>query len=341
MKQENNEKIDDLEGDILFDPEPLEENPWDKEKAEEDVHTKRDDRSVTSKEIYTLSIPNTERLKNGEPNPGYNKLCLDKDHSIPPATEIPCVVLKRIRPNIESVPWNESQGLPPWEKTIGYSFDGEIPTPNKKGDYFPSCIDPFTEKPYAYCSLPTEYDGNRDIVVRDIDYKAVRTITRKDFSYLSKDAAIEVCGECPRGRWANTMSDVDRKKYGIRTNTKPPSCDEHILMYCWHLNLKLLFVIYFKRSSLGGASNFLGSFARKSGDEDIHRLPLFRYESIIRIKQLERHSIPVISNTGKEANYREIKPIVEWFKTRENDFVRNLSITLQELKEAEEATPSE
>lgn len=330
----NNEQItDDLDGDIIHpdEQEQPQASTWDNEQVEDDVYSGRDREQL--KEIYVLTIPNKKKLKSGEDNPGYGLLCLDKELTIPPAETIPCVVLKRIRPNIESVPFNESEGLKPWEKTLGYSLDGIKPTPNALGEYFQSCVNPQTGKPFACCSRPTEYeDGKQQVLPLDAERQAL--ITKKDFPYLSKDMKIETEGECWRGRWANTLPESDRKKWGITSQKAKPRCDEHVIIFAWHLTQELLFAGYFKRASLAGANNFLSGFKRTTGP-NAKSIPLYTREALISIRHHETYSIPVITNTGKEANYSKIKPVVDWFRGREGDFVRNLSLVLTELREQE------
>jgi len=326
---------DDLAGDILKQPEDipgviLTTNPWDSEEVKNDVYDRRD--SEVTRNIFTLTIPNNQYLENGQENPGYHKLCIGRDYSqFQPEDSIECVVLKRVRPNIESVPYNESRGLEPWERTVGYSLDGIRPTPNAKGEYFQSCIDPFTSKPYAMCSQATEFN-KRERVVKSLDTDT-SVITNKDYSYLPKETKIECCGECPRARWGNTMTAEDRKKYGIRSVETKPSCDEHILMYCWHLTRKLLFVVYYKRASLSKADSFLAGFKRSSGPTGKKGIPLYRYISLLSVEVVSAYVIPVITNTGKESDYSVMKPVVEWFEERESEFIRNQALVLQEMKE--------
>jgi hypothetical protein len=127
------------------------------------------------------------------------------------------------------------------------------------------------------------------------------------------------------------MTDKDRKQYGIKSPNKAPDCDNHIILYCWHLIEELLFVAYFKRSSLNKAASFLTTFSKTSGPVK-KKLPTYKFESLIRVEHSGNYAIPVISNTRKEADYGKLKPVVDWFNEREDQFVRNLSLVLEEMK---------
>jgi hypothetical protein len=156
-------------------------------------------------------------------------------------------------------------------------------------------------------------------------------INRQTFDYLPEGMEIKCQGECPRARWGNTMTEEDRKKYSVRTEKAKPFCDEHIILYCWHLYREVLFAQYFKRASLDDADDYLKGFNR--GGPSGGKLPLYRFVSRISIKHVEEYAIPTIVNTGVEADYNKIKPIVDWFDEREGDFVRNLSVSLQDMEE--------
>lgn len=326
---------DDLDGDILDPPKDEAVSPWDKEEAEPDVYDEKD--STTSREIYVMGIPNEPKLKSGADNPGYRKVCFDKEMTIPPADSVQCVVLKRIRPNIEQVPFNESKGLEPWEKILGYSLDSIRPTPNTQGEYFPSCISSETGMPYCRCSSPSVFEDG-EVVEKEIDTDIEEDITKKIFPYLKSKEVIKAKGECYRGRWANTIPEATRKALGVRSIKDKPICDHHIIIYAWHLGERFLFSGYFKRASLKGADNFLASFKRNIGPET-KRLKLPSRVAEITVKDCGQYAIPVISNTGREANYTQIKPIMEWFKEREGRFVRNTSVSLEEMKEQADFKP--
>lgn len=326
---------DDLDGDILSPPKQDGVSPWDIEKAEADIYDGKD--STASREIYVMGIPNEPTLKNGSDNPGYRKVCFDRDMTIPPADMVQCVVLKRIRPNIEQVPYLESKGLEPWEKYMGYSFDSVRPTPNTSGEYFPSCIDPDTGMPFCRCSYPSEFE-DREVVEKSIDTEIEEEINKKIFPFLKTKDTIKAKGECWRGRWANTMPEAERKAYGIRSAKDKPICDHHIIIYAWHLAERFLFSGYFKRASLRGADSFLSSFKRTVGPET-KKLALPSRIAEIRVKDCGQYAIPVITNTGREADYAQIKPIMEWFKEREGRFVKNIAITMEEMKEQADFKP--
>jgi hypothetical protein len=327
MNKEPAGMSDDLDGDILApnrkkdEPETV-SNPWDNEEAEKDRFSGRDQEQ--GRELYNLSIPNNEVFDDGSDNPGYHRLCLDKKQTIPPSDLIRSVVLARLRPNIAQLPYNESKGMPAYEKMIGYSFDGISPTPDSTGKYMDQCCGP-DETPFACCSIAPDWDGGEPTPTALLTTE--RTVTPKDFDYLKKGSKIKTKGECPWGRWGNGMIDKDLKKFNMRATAKP-TCIENIIFLHYHLDLGIYFNSYWKVMSKKSADAFITSF--KLGNKE---QPLRRYIAEITVKAESTYVVPFIQNTREEADYALIKPVWDYFQENQDKFIRNTALVMEELRQ--------
>lgn len=337
-KQERDENpIDQIEGDDLLDgdllppddlpkPPPIsgDENPWADSKREEDEYSDSDGASRTR--IYTLTIPNDDEAK------GYGHLCLDtKNFSLAPQKSFECVVIYRIKPNIMNVPFNESRGLKSYERTTGYSLTGKHPTPDSQGNFCPECLNS-DDVPFFQCSITPPYTKDKKTTPLSIE------------SGVIPGTKIKGVGECPKGRWGNTLPAKVRKEYGIRSERAKPMCDKHIILFAWHLDYDVLFNGYFKRTSLPFATEFLASCTRGMGD-DATQYPFHAFIARIEVEKVESYFIPKIINTNKWSDRRKIEPIVEYFKENKSRFVRNMMLVWEEMKnkdaKAEEFPPED
>jgi len=78
---------------------------------------------------------------------------------------------------------------------------------------------------------------------------------------------------------------------------------------------------------------FIASFRRAN-----HEDPLRRFVAEITVKKESTYAIPQIRNTGEEADYAQVKPVWDYFNENKQKFVRNESLTMEELrKEAAKA----
>lgn len=297
-------------------------SPWDNSEVDDD-----DDRDgEPSKRIYTLSVPNEEEV-NGRPNPGYRKLCLDsKKWTFPPEDKTECVVLSRIFPNIYQVPFNESKGMEPWEKMLGYSFDGIQPAVNLGGDCFEECCNVYNDDmPYLNCSIEPPYDPSKKNKAVALD-NAVGSLV---IPGSKKTLAAE--GECPKGRWSNTLDAKTRKLYGIKSDKAPPMCDKHIIFFCWHLKFEVAFAAYFKRTSYASARAFLSSRTRGLGDNQ-KKYPFRAFLAQISVEKEGRYARMRIDNTGEWSDPDIVTPAYNYFDENRSKFVKNLALVLEDMK---------
>ncbi len=311
MENRTDKSIEDMEQDAVEVPAPKESgtgfstDPWSGEKRKEDEFSDRDGEARVK--LYTLSIPN-EPLKKGNPNPGFRRLCLDQDGAIAPRDVIRCIVIDRTLPKLAQVPYKEGKKLPkdePWRKYLGYSRDGLSPTPDSQGNFMPMCVGP-DSKPWTKCSLPSIF---KDGEVQEIPLEE---------------------GECPRGRWGNSMVDIDRTKFKVDI-TDSPKCDDQIILYLWDLDMMIPFVAYFKIMSYASARDFLASCTRSIGGEK-KEYPFYSFVAQISIEDKAEYVIPNIINTNQFTEPAKVKPIINWFDDNRDKLVRNLSVQMEEMK---------
>jgi len=303
------------------------DDPWAGEERKDDEYSKGDKEATVK--LYTLSIGD-EPVLNGKPNPAFRKLCLVKDMSIEPRELIRCAVLERIRPRIAQIDYQESKKLPkdePWLKYLGYSFNGNHPSPDSQGNVFSLCINKDKGKPYYRCSMRSKWDeaGNVEEVPLLDDSGKIQEGNEKP---------INAHGECPWGRWGNSLTDEDRKLYGISVDDTP-MCNENLLLYCWDLDLLAPFVVYFKVSSIKAGEAFVSSCERGIGDKK-KKYPFYAFEAHLTVLDKGRFAIPHIINTGKFILPKDIKPVVKWFENNRHLLVRNLSLSMEESKKRKE-----
>lgn len=325
MTEERSEKsIDQMEQDAGAEedsvPAPpvtkdtVSSDPWGGEERKKDQFSDRD--AEPRVKIYTLGIPN-KPAKDGQPNPGYRRLCLDKKMGIAPREVIRCVVLHRTYPNLAQVPFKEAQKLPesePWRRYLGYSFEGERPTPDSAGKYFKLCKNA-EGVAFKMCSLETQWDDDGHPIETPL-----------------KD------GECPWGRWGNSMVEADRGlKWKIPIDATP-TCNNQIILYCWDLDIMVPFRAYFKVTSYGYADDFLGSCTIGVGDNAKKR-PFHAFVAHITVEDRDEYAVSKIVNTKQFTDPAQIKPIVKWFEENKSIFVQNLSLQMEEAKKrADKAT---
>lgn len=312
MSDERDERsIDEMEQDVVnvsSGPPVDEEDEWAGETRKEDEFSDRDGEAKLR--VYTLSIPN-KAIQDGKPNPGYRKLCLDKDFTIPPREIIRCAVIDRVMPKIAQVPYKEAQKLPqdePWKRYLGYSRDGIAPSHDSDGNYWKLCMN--GDRAFKKCSQPTVFKDGSPIEVPLDD------------------------GECPWGRWGNNMVDADRQTYKISDDASP-TCNDEIILFCWDWDRSLLFKSYWKVMSLGFAKDFLASCTVGLGDKQT-KYPFYAFEAQISILDKEEYVIPKIVNTLKKHQLKKIKPIVAWFEQNRSSIVKNLIVEMHDLKKKKE-----
>jgi hypothetical protein len=307
-KERADKSIEEMEKELdspeVAAPKPG-DDPWAGEEREKD---ERDGEPRVK--IYNLSIPN-KATRNEKPNPGYHKLCLDQDFAIEPRDIIRCIVLDRTFPRVAQVPFKKQKDLPqdqPWLKYLGYSFDGHVPSPDSEGKYMKMCLN--GDVCWKQCSLPSRFEDGEVQVTPLAD------------------------GECPHGRWGNTLPADIQTKFKVDDET-PPRCNDQIVFYCWDLDIMIPFRAFFKITSIGYARDFIASCSRGMGD-DIHQYPFYAFEAQIMVEDKGEYSIPKIINTNKFTQPATVKPIVAWLKQHRQIVVRNLSLQMEEFRKNKE-----
>ena len=313
--QRAGKSIDEMEADageleVSVPAPPMqsdETDPWKAQSRKSDEFSETDGEPRVK--LYTLSIPNKTKIGDRD-NPGFRKLCLDKKLTIEPRELIRCIVLERVKPKISVVPFKTAEQLSndePWKKYLGYSFDGKKPTPDSAGFYFPRCMCS-KDSPFSICSLPSKFEkGGGDVIVEDL-----------------KD------GECPWGRWPNTLPTETLIRFKIKEET--PSCNDNIIFYCYDLDILVPFRIFFKVTSANTAKEFIRSCTKGIGDEAV-KYPWYAFEAQITVEDHGNYAIPKILNTGKFTTPSKIQPIITWFNTNRPSLVKNL---IEEMKDAKE-----
>lgn len=293
---------------------PSPDDPWAGQARKKDEYSDRDAKPRVK--IYTLGIPN-KPMKDGAVNPAYRRLCLDSKLAIAPRDLIRCIVFHRTYPNIAQIPYKEQSKDEPWKNYLGYSMDGIKPTPDSTGKFMKFCSQDvaknldtgemgWKESPFLMCSQPTVFkDGEPQETSLDVR-------------------------ECPWGRWGNSMSLADREKYKIKADTRP-LCNDHIILYCWDLDIMVPFRAYFKVTSLGSARDFLGSCSRGVGD-DITKYPFYAFEAQITVEDHDEYATAKIMNTNKFTDPNRISPIVNWFEANKDIFVQNTAVQMEDMK---------
>jgi hypothetical protein len=300
--------IEQMEADAETVPAPKAgegDDPWAGEGRAQDEFSDRDGEARVR--IYSLSIPN-KPTKDGNPNLGFRRLCLDKDYAIAPRDVIRCVVLHRTLPKLAQIPYKEAEKLPkdePWRKYLGYSMNGISPSPDSQGNCFSMCVGP-DKKSWAQCSSPSVFKDGEVVEVPLED------------------------GECPWGRWGNSMIDADRTRFKI-ANTDTPECNDQVVLYCWDLDLMIPFIAYFKITSISSARDFIASCSRNIGGE-VKEYPFYAFVAQIIIDDKGQYVVPKIVNTNQYTEPAKIKPIIGWFVENKEKFVRNLSLQMEDAK---------
>jgi hypothetical protein len=321
------EPIDTGEEEDRLPPHPVVKSPWDN--AEPDEADPRD--GEPSKRIYTLSVPNEEEV-GGKTNPGYQLLCLDaKKFTLPPEKMIECVVLARIFPNIFQVPYTESRSMKPWEKMLGYSFTGLHPSVNLAGECFEECTNVHNNDiPYYLCSIEPPYDPSKKSRIVSLSQD------KGELKVPKSKKALKAEGECPKGRWANTLDVKTRKLYGIKTDKAPPMCDKHIIFFSWHLKYEVVFASYFKRTSYPSAKTFLSTRIRGVG-EGAKEYPFRAFVANISVEKEKSYARSRIDNTGEWSDPSVVEPAFNYFMENKNRFVKDLALVLEDMKKKHDA----
>jgi hypothetical protein len=178
------------------------------------------------------------------------------------------------------------------------------PAADSDGVYFKLCT--HENKPFKICSIGSKFvDGE------------VEEVPLGD-------------GECPWGRWGNSITEANRQQWKIK-DEDTPTCDDQIILYCWDLDMMVPFRAYFKVMSYGYARDFLASCTRGIG-EKATEYPFHAFVAHITVEDKDEYALTRIVNTGNFTVKDQIMPIVKWFDDNQGIFVRNLALQMEEAR---------
>jgi hypothetical protein len=322
-KERMEESIDEIESDTAVKAPDLEksDDDWAGQEATADKFDDKD-REQTVK-LYKLFIGNTP-LVGTELHPGFRKLCLDKKMEILPREIIRCVALERRRPRLAQVDYDKREKLKnSLDRYLGYSHDGIRPSMDPDGNFLPMCIG--EGKPFAMCSGRTRFEDGAP---------CIEPLSDEKFEFVRGDMKQDGAGECPRGRWGNSLTDEDRLRFKIGEEDRP-KCPEQVSIYFWDLDLSIPFVVYFKVKSLKTAESFIASFFDGFGESRKKR-PLYSYEAQIMVEDHGNYATPKMINTKKPTSKKLVQPIIDWWDASRGAFIRPLVDVIKEIRERNE-----
>lgn len=323
-KEREDKSIDEIEDGEKVKAPALQKDTADDWLGDEAPSDKFDgkDRDQTVR-LYKLYIGN-EPLKDGSQHPAFRKLCLDRNLEILPREMIRCLALERRRPRLAQVEYEKQKKLKdPLERYLGYSHDGDRPTMDPDGMFLPLCVG--DGAPFAECSHRTRFEDNVPVV---------ENLSDDTFQFERGKTKMTGKGECPWGRWGNSISEEDRLRFKIGEDDRP-KCPEQVSMYFWDLDLNMPFVVYFKVKSLKTAEAFIASFFEGFGEQRKKR-PLYSYEAHILVEDHGNYAIPKMINTKKPTKKQVVMPIIDWWEGSREQLVRPLVDVIKEIREKNE-----
>ncbi len=324
-KDREEKSIDEIEGEVKAPDLSDGTDDWAGEEAASDKFDGRDrDQTVR---LYKLFIGNTP-LSEGKQHPGFRKLCLDKNLEILPRDMIRCVALERRRPRLAQVEYKEREKLKnSLDRYLGYSHDGNRPSMDVDGNFLPLCI--ANGKPFACCSHRTTFEDRVPVM---------EPLSDETFTHERGKIKQDAAGECPWGRWGNSITEEDRARFKIGDEDRP-RCPEQVSIYFWDLDLNLPFVVYFKVMSLKTAEAFIASFFDGFGEHRKKR-PLHSYEAHIMVEDKGNYALPKMIQTKKPTKKQLVGPIVDWWNSSRSQLIRPLVDVIKEIKERSEKEDS-
>ena len=323
-KEREEKSIDEIESAGEVTAPDLTKNgtdDWAGEEAESDKFDDRD-REQTVR-LYKMFIGNTP-LMDGKQHPGFRKLCLDKNLEILPRDMIRCVALERRRPRLAQVDYDKRDKLKDsLDRYLGYSHDGSRPSMDPDGNFLPLCIG--SGKPFACCSHRTTFEDRVPVM---------ESLSDETYAFKRDKITQDGVGECPWGRWGNSITEEDRLRFKIGEEDRP-RCPEQVSIYFWDLDLSIPFVVYFKVKSLKTAEAFIASFFEGFGEHRKKR-HLYSYEAHIGVEDKGNYAIPRLMNTKKPTKKKLVAPIVDWWNSSRGQLVRPLVDVIKEIRERNE-----
>ena len=323
-KDRMEESIDEIESDAVVKAPDLDkpDDDWAGEEATADKFDDRDKEQTVR--LYKAFIGNTATL-DGKLHPGFRKLCLDKNLEILPRDSIRCVALERRRPRLAQVDYDKRDKLKDsLDRYLGYSHDGYRPSMDPDGNFLSMCISD-NGKPFACCSSRTNFEDGAP---------CIDPLSDEKHEYKRGDVKITGEGECPKGRWGNSLTEEDRLRFKIGEDDKP-KCPEQVSIYFWDLDLNVPFVVYFKVKSLKTAETFIASFFDGFG-ENRKKRPLYSYEAQIMVEDHGNYATPKLINTKKPTKKNRVQPIVDWLEGSKGLFIRPVVDVIKEIRERNE-----
>lgn len=354
-EEEKEEKsIDEIENDNETVPAPDFSDDSDTIDPNADLDEREDDEfSDEDKEEYvklhtafvSKEEPTTEA---GTVNPHYRKIMLDRNGSLGYHDELSVIVLERRRPRLAMIDYNKRDKVKdkPWKANLGTSFDGKCPSIDENGNVLAYCRHPKDHPtnpgvPFAICSRKSEYDEDGLVMITPLDREVKATLerTKSDGTKVTVDA----CGECPRGRWKNTLSDAEKEEFNILPgNNDSPDCDLIVDIYGWVLDIEVPFIATFKSGGIASAENFIKSCVVGFG---ANRRKV-AFHNFIAHLGVESGSTAgnnwqrlKIMNTKDRTDKKVVGPIVEWWKENRANLIRDRMMMIQ--RQAEKAEKEE
>lgn len=330
-KERDESNIDDLEktAEQGASVPPPEKNGWGSMTREDDQFSGKD--KEPSIRLYRLYIGN-EPMLSGDIHPAFRKLCLDRDLAIQPRDMIRAILLERRYTRCAQIPYDKRDKLPKDDHTakyIGYSHDGVRPSVNSLGEPLMLCINQEHEKPFLLCSGDSVYKDNEVQVTPLIQDNGIVKYNDKEFPAV---------GECPYGRWGNTLTPEDQAKYKI-ADEDAPKCPSGISAYLWDLDLAIPLMFEARISSYKSMAALISTFTVGMGEQ---RRKLEFYTQIIHISVEDRgnYAIPKFINTRQPSSKSEVQPVVDWWAENNGMLIRDRVHSIEDYRKKKEEAES-
>ena len=335
--------IDEIEKDLDDQPSVAAPDLDAKEEpAVEESERVSDEFSEDDKEqrmiLYNSFIPKDNALLDDKvtPNPAYRKINLDRDGQLGYWDSLRSSVLERRRHRVCEVPYKKRDSIPkeePWKRYLGFSFNNKTPSINEVGECLVCCKHPETGVPFAMCSKPTTFEDGEAKIEPLEECKA----TLKSTDGKKK---VKADGECPFGRWKNTLDDDVKEFFKIKAGENDaPLCNKQLVLYQWALDLAVPFRTIFKSTAQPSAEKALAECSTGYG-ASLRKLDFWKFVMHLEVHDGGTFVRPNITNTRERTNTDEMEPVVGWWiGTARKILVRDLvDVVYYQRKKAEKAS---
>jgi hypothetical protein len=266
--------------------------------------------------LYSIFIPNegvSPTLEDKKtPNPKYRKLNLDRDGQLGYHDLLRCAVLERRRHRVCEVPYKvRDKVVPkdePWKRWLGFSFNNKTPSINEDGECLQYCKHFEAGVPFAMCSKKTTFEDG-EALIEPLE-KCKATLVSTDGKQK-----IKASGECPNGRWKNTLDEEVKELFKIKPgDNDAPLCNNQVVFYSWALDLAIPFRVIFKSTAVKSADRFLAECSVGYGST-LRKLDFWKFVGHLDVFDGGNFVRPNITNTKDRTVTEEIEPVVEWWKS--------------------------